>query len=129
MTNLTVEIHDLYASSQVDDSVTSNVFEGPGCQEKVIFQKKSLVPLAGMMLLSSIRSLPIRTGDYQAEFLSKTAMTTTVSAEIPGKVIGRRISRAEALALCQKIMEDAEQRRLEFAEWEAERGLPKEIYQ
>jgi len=114
MTNSTVEISDLYFS-QVDPSVTSDVFERPSYQKKDNFQRKLIGPFAGVVLLTSVTSLPITAGDYQAEFLSKTAITTTISAEMPRKEVGRRISRAEALALCQKIMEDAEQRRREAA--------------
>jgi hypothetical protein len=66
---------------------------------------------------------------YQIVQSKRNIITANISFGITQKEVGRRISRAEALALCQKIMEDAERERLELAEWEAKRGLPKEIYQ
>jgi len=38
-------------------------------------------------------------------------------------VIGRPISRAEALQIARQILVCAEQERLQFAEWEAKRGI------
>ena len=40
-----------------------------------------------------------------------------------GSVIGRPISRAEALRVARQIIECAEQERIQLAEWEAERGI------
>ena len=40
-----------------------------------------------------------------------------------GAVIGRPISRAEALRISRQILERAERERIELAEWEAERGI------
>jgi hypothetical protein len=37
--------------------------------------------------------------------------------------IGKPISRAEALQIARQVLENAERERLEFAEWEAQRGL------
>ena len=38
-------------------------------------------------------------------------------------MIGRSISRSEALRIARQIIERAEQERIQFAEWEAERGI------
>lgn len=38
-------------------------------------------------------------------------------------VIGRPISRAEALEISREVLERAERERIEFAEWEAQRGI------
>jgi hypothetical protein len=48
--------------------------------------------------------------------------TSTVAVFFEG-VIGRRISFAEARRIAQKILEQAERKRIEFAEWEASRGI------
>ena len=37
--------------------------------------------------------------------------------------IGRPISRAEALEISRQVLENAERERMEFAEWEAQRGI------
>lgn len=48
--------------------------------------------------------------------------TSTVAVFFEG-VIARRISFAEARRIAQKILEQAERKRIEFAEWEASRGI------
>ena len=56
-------------------------------------------------------------------FFEKRRCDTSTVAVIFEGVIGRRISRAEALRIAQKILEQAERKRIEFAEWEARRGI------
>ncbi len=47
---------------------------------------------------------------------------STISLAFDG-VIGRPISRTEALQIARQIIENAEQERIQLAEWEAERGI------
>ena len=47
---------------------------------------------------------------------------STISLAFDG-VIGRPISRTEALRIARQIIECAEQERIQLAEWEAERGI------
>ena len=48
---------------------------------------------------------------------------TSSVASILGGVIGRPITRKEALRIARQIIECAEQERIQLAEWEASRGM------
>ena len=48
---------------------------------------------------------------------------SSTAAWVLGAVIGRPISRAEALRISRQILERAERERMELAEWEAKRGI------
>lgn len=96
----------------------------PGIQMRSI-QKAGVITAVGLSLAVSMTS-PATSIQLPQSFSNANAITYYKQQQ--GKTLGRRISRAEALALCQKIAEDAERERIEFAEKEAQRGLPREFY-
>ena len=52
----------------------------------------------------------------------RSLYASTISSFLDG-VIGRPISRTEALQIARQIIESAEQERIQLAEWEAKRGI------
>jgi len=60
-------------------------------------------------------------------FLERQRRDTSRVAGIFEGVIGRPISRAEALRVASHILEQAERERVELAEWEAQRGVQWEV--
>jgi len=59
--------------------------------------------------------------------LEKRRRDAVVTVSIYQEVIGRFISRSEALRISRHILERAERERMEIAEWEAKRGIQWEV--
>lgn len=83
-----------------------------------------LVQVAGM-LLAIAASPATAVSDYWF-FERRRRDASTVAWALEG-VIGRPISRVEALRIASQILERAERERLELAEWEAKRGIQWEV--
>lgn len=62
---------------------------------------------------------PVVTGRPQ----HSPAFPSDRSVQTRDAAMGRPISRAEALEISQQVLENAERERMEFAEWEAQRGV------
>ena len=76
--------------------------------------------IAGLVLaLSTTPATAIADPWFQGRQRRDTATATWIS----DSVVGRRVTRAEALRLARQIMERAERERARFAEWEAARGI------
>ena len=56
-------------------------------------------------------------------FLEKQKRVAITAPGVSERVIGRSISRSEALRISRQIIERAEWERIQLGEWEAERGL------
>lgn len=83
-----------------------------------------LVQVAGMMFAiaaSPATAVP----DYW--FFERRRRDASTAVWIMEGVIGRPISRSEALQIAAQILEQAERERSEFAEWEAKRGIQWEV--
>lgn len=52
----------------------------------------------------------------------RSLYASTIVSFLDG-VIGRPISRTEALQIARQVIESAEQERIQLAEWEAKRGI------
>lgn len=77
------------------------------------------------MLLSIAASPATAVPDYWF-FERRRDVAPTVRWILQG-VVGRRISRVEALQVASQILSQAERERLEFAEWEAKGGIQWEM--
>ena len=55
--------------------------------------------------------------------MTKEDKSKALAEADPGEVVGRPISRFEALRITRQILEEAEQERLALAEYEARRGI------
>lgn len=76
--------------------------------------------IAGMVL--AIAASPATTvPDFW--FFDRRRRDSSTAAWVIEGVIGRPISRAEALRIAREILERAERERIELAQWEAMRGL------
>ena len=76
--------------------------------------------IAGMVL--AIAASPATaTTDYW--FLERHRRDSSTVTWVLQSVIGRPISRVEALRIAESILERAERERMELAEWEAKRGI------
>lgn len=56
-------------------------------------------------------------------FIEKRRRDTSTAVRILESSVGRAISRAEALRIARRIIERAERERMQFALWEATRGI------
>lgn len=83
-----------------------------------------LVRVAGM-LLAIAASPATAVPDYW--FFERRRRDASTVVWILEGVIGRPISRAEALRIAGHILEQAERERTELAEWEAKRGIQWEV--
>jgi hypothetical protein len=83
-----------------------------------------LVQVAGLFLAIAA---PPATAVPDYWFFEKRRRDASSFAWILEEVIGRPISRAEALRIASQILERAERERLELAEWEAKRGIQWEV--
>ena len=73
------------------------------------------------IVLAIAASPATATNDYW--FWERRQRDSSTVAWISESVIGRRISRREALRITRQILARAERERMELAEWEAERGI------
>jgi hypothetical protein len=83
-----------------------------------------LVQVAGMVL--AIAASPA-TAVLDYWFFERRRRDASTVAWILESVIGRPISRADALRIASQILERAERERMELAEWEAKRGIQWEL--
>lgn len=83
-----------------------------------------LVQVGGMLL--SIAASPATAGPDYWFFERRRDAAPTVSWILEA-VVGRPISRVEALKIASHILSQAERERLEFAEWEAKGGIQWEL--
>lgn len=79
-----------------------------------------LRPIAGVLL--ALYSTPA-TAIPDVWFIGNQRRDTATVAWIIDNVVGRRITRAEALRLARQIIEQAERERIQLVEWEASRGI------
>ncbi|HLA80765.1 MAG TPA: hypothetical protein VJP78_03910 [Thermoleophilia bacterium] len=79
-----------------------------------------LVHVAGMLLAIAV-SPATAVPDYW--FFERRRRDASTVAWILEEVIGRPISRAEALRIASQILERAERERMELADWEGNRGI------
>lgn len=83
-----------------------------------------LVQIAGIALAiaaSPATAVP----DYW--FFERRRRDASTVAWIIENIVGRPISRADALRIASQILERAERERMELAEWEAKRGIQWEV--
>jgi hypothetical protein len=99
------------SSVETDISITQTIFENAAYQLPGL-RKSKMLPVLGIALAVSITSPATAIQDHWTANHDTSGIISIINEPL---TVGRRISRAEALALCQKIMEDAEQRRLEAA--------------
>jgi hypothetical protein len=83
-----------------------------------------LVQLGGVLLFIAASPATAVPDYWFFERRRDTAPTVRWTLEA---VVGRRISRVEALQIASQILSQAERERLEFAEWEARGGIQWEL--
>ncbi|MEW6248029.1 MAG: hypothetical protein AB1555_15120 [Nitrospirota bacterium] len=111
---------DLKTSSlQTDISASGHWSESFVKRPEMPWVTNMRVQLAGM-LLANATSPATAAPDYW--FVEGQRRGTLTAAWVEG-VVGRRITRSEALRIAAQILQQAEQERLEFAAREAERGI------
>lgn len=76
--------------------------------------------IAGIVLTFAASSA---TAGLDFWFWERRMRNTATVAGIFECVIGKRITRMDALRIARQIIESAEQERIQFAEWEAKRGI------
>lgn len=81
--------------------------------------------LVAGMLLAIAASPATAVPDYW--FFERRRRDAATVAWILEDVVGRPISRMEALRIASQILERAERERIELAEWEARRGIQWEV--
>jgi len=107
--------------SEMDVSASGAWNESYIKRPKTIWHKISqLGHVAGMVL--AIAATPA-TAIQDYWFLERRRRDVSTVAWVLESVIGRPISRVEALQIARQILVCAEQERIQLAEWEAERGI------
>lgn len=85
-----------------------------------------LVQVAGIGIALAIAMSPATAvPDYW--FFERRRRDASTVAWIIENIVGRPISRADALRIASQILERAERERMELAEWEAKRGIQWEM--
>ena len=84
---------------------------------------KNLTRFARNMGIATFFTLSPITAIHDPWLLEKRRRDAVVTISVYKEIIGRVVSRSEALQLTRQILIDAEQERLEIAEFEAVRGL------
>lgn len=112
---------DLYEIKQVPKASASGFWRaGHGKQYEKIFDLSRVVLHAGFVLALAISPNTVITDPWLKERRRRDA---AITMSIYQEVIGRFISRTEALQIARQILEQAELERLETADFEAARGI------
>ncbi|WP_417911019.1 hypothetical protein [Candidatus Electronema sp. PJ] len=93
---------------------------GSGLESMIAGTITSAIAKVGIILAIAVSP---STATPDIWFFEKRRRDTATVALVFEGMIGRRISRAEALRIAEKILKEAERKRIEFAEWEASRGI------
>lgn len=90
-------------------------------RSETIWDKISRLGHVAAMVLAIAAPPATAIQDYW--FLERRRRDASTVTWVLESVIGRKISRAEALQIARQILVCAEQERLQLAEWEAKRGI------
>lgn len=113
----------------VDHSHKSQISEAPSTgfwreshtqQPARMFDIPQIVKVAGLVISLAVSPVTAISDPWLAERRRRDA---AVTMSIYQEVLGRFISRAEALRIAREILETAERERLFLAEYEAARGI------
>lgn len=111
---------DLQVESSETDVSSSSVWSKSYVERPETSWNRRVGQIAGIVLVT-VASPATAVLDYW--FLDRRRRdASTISLLLDG-VIGRPISRTEALQIARQIIESAEQERIQLAEWEAKRGI------
>lgn len=89
-------------------------------QSEKAFDLSHMAKVAGLALFLAVSPV---TAMPDLWLIEKKRRDAVVTMSIYQEVIGRFISRSEALRVARQILVSAEQERLQLAEWEAKRGI------
>lgn len=118
----TVDLHDREQISQAPiPDLWRNSYEGhPKKAFDLFWMAKAVGKVAGLAMFLAVSSVTAMPDPWLIERRRRDAVVTV---SVYQEVLGRFISRAEALRIARQILEQAEQERLSIAEWEAARGI------
>jgi hypothetical protein len=111
-TEISVDMLDVDVSSSADwreNFATKKIYNPQS------MKLSKIASLALVLVTAPVTALPNYSPVYQPHSITADAIPSIVKTSI-----GKPISRVDAIALCRKIMEDAEQRRRDVAICEAE---------
>lgn len=112
---------DLFDEESILQAPTSGPWrESHERQSEKAFDLSHMAKIAGLALflvVSPITAIP------DPWLIEKKRRDAVITMSIYQEVIGRFISRSEALRIARQILVSAEQERLQLAEWEAKRGI------
>jgi hypothetical protein len=112
---------DLQTGSPGTDVSASGAWTGSFAKRpEAPWMTNRVVQVAGM-LLAIAASPATAVPDYW--FFERRRRDASTAVSILEGVIGRPVSRSEALRIAAQILEQAERERSEFAAWEANRGI------
>lgn len=86
---------------------------------KAIWNAGRILASAGILTIAATSATAV-SADWSLDRRRRVAITVPWVSE---GMIGRSISRSEALRISRQIIERAELERIQLAEWEAERGI------
>jgi len=89
-------------------------------QSEKAFKLSHMSKVAGLALFLAVSPI---TAMPDLWLMERNRRDAVVTMSIYQEVIGRFISRSEALRVARQILVSAEQERLQLAEWEAKRGI------
>ncbi len=112
---------DLQIGSPETDVSSSGVWSGSYAKRPETIWKIGRFGQVAGMVLAIAASPATAISDYW--FWERQRRDVSTAAWVLEAVIGRAISRAEALRIARQILERAERERIEIAEWEARRGI------
>lgn len=114
----TVDFQDSPSETQLPSTGTWN--ESYKGRPENIYSLQRIVKIAGFSIFLAFSSLTTMPDPWLIE---KRRRDSVVTMPIVLEVLGRAISRSEALRIARQILEQAEQERRMFADFEANRGI------
>jgi hypothetical protein len=118
--NSTVTVDLLDGWQEAEAPATGSWSRVPESLYDTVLDLSHITKVAGLALVLGVSTF---TAAPDLWLLEKRRRDAVVTASIYKEVLGRPISRNEALRISRQILEEAERERLAFAEWESARGI------
>ncbi len=107
--------------SQIPEAPSTGFYRESHAQQSAKFlNMPHIANVAGLIFLLTVSPVTAITDPWLVE---RQRRNSVVTMSIYQEVLGRFISRAEALRIAREILEQAERERLVIAEYEAARGI------
>lgn len=111
---------DLQVESSEPDVSSSSVWSKSYVERPETSWHRRVGQIEGIVLVTMASSA---TAALDCWFWDRRSLYASTVVLFLDGVIGRPISRTEALQIARQIIESAEQERIQLAEWEAKRGI------